>query len=177
MKRVIRTLGSLAVLTLAVAACGGTEVTSNTNTGGTATLTGGLSGSIQVHAAAAYTPGLPNPMFYSFVTSSAGGPNVGFNVGLPGTDLVDGTYTFSNLTMVDGHASLLTDPTKTWSTTYGGSATTQGTLTIVIKGYGTAHNNPGGTKSWLFVHGSLNATMPADVGTGATGTTTVSATF
>ena len=170
-----KTLLAVAVLA-AAAACGGTASGTSVATGGPATVSGGLTGSVTVHGAGQYYSGAGAVIGLNGNASS--GLSVLFSLKLPsGTSTVSaGTYTSANV----ADAVILVGQGNVSYAVYGGTnssnSSPQGSFTLNVTEAGSTLSGGGGTQ-WPFMHGTLTATLPADSNTAATGTATLSATF
>ncbi len=180
MKRMMRAAGTMAKGLLAVAvlataaACGGTV--SGVATGGPATVSGGLTGTVTVKGLGQYQPGVG--VVFGLSTTTAGGPTVAITVTLPsGTStLSPGTFTSASVSQASIQAYQGNNGYAAIGGTSVSGSDAQGSFTLNVTEVGSTLSAGGGTQ-WPFMHGTLTATMPAVSSSAATGTATLTATF
>ena len=163
-------------LAAALAACGGsTTELSNCNVTFSGAVTG--SGKCTIAGGNGYKAGgSGNGVGIGMNGTVTGVQSFAFALDLGSTAVATGTY--SNTATTASEATTLSGTgNATWiQTSHAGSTPDQGTYTLNLTDLGPGINSNGGT-AYAAMHGSLNATLPAVTGTGATGTVTVSATF
>ncbi len=180
MERTMRAAGNLAkgLLVVAVlataAACGGTV--SGVATGGPATVSGGLTGTVIVKGLGQYQSGVG--LVFGLNSTTAGGPTVAIIVTLPsGTStLSTGTFTSASVSQASIQAYQGNNGYAAVGGTSVSGADAQGSFTLNVTEVGSTLSAGIGTR-WPFMHGTLTATMPAVSGSAATGTAALSVTF
>ncbi|HEY2745934.1 MAG TPA: hypothetical protein VGL86_14965 [Polyangia bacterium] len=145
--------------------------------GCTVTLSGSVSGTGTCLVTAAYDPTSSTPGV-AFEINANTSPAFTFGGLLSSSNnFVDGvSYTQAN---VVNAAGAITMGTAAWQVVIHNvnGMPDQGTFALDISSAGAPVSNGSGAMDWLSSHGTLNATMPADTGSTATGTVTAQASF
>ncbi len=141
--------------------------------GGSATLSGAVSGTEAVTATGAYDSNGVLGFAIENQASGAGGLNVAIT--LTGTTLQAGTFTPANVTKA---GVVLTEATGIWvASAHDSNQPDQGTFSLTVTDPGPALTGSNGNRVWTSPHGSLDATAKPAMGSGATGEVTVHVTF
>jgi hypothetical protein len=154
---------------LALAGCSGDDDNDNGNGNGcTVVLSGGLSGTYDCVAfVAAYSTAVNTSSFAASITSPAA---VAIAINFPG-EAATGTYTRATPNASGG--IVITSGTSSWSVSAGSGGT--GAYTLTLTSVSTLSSTSQG-KAYT-VHGTLDATIPANSGSAITTAVTAHVTF
>lgn len=160
---------------LVVTACGGSDSSAT----GTATLTGGATGTLSVYAIGNYHPGDTfSDLGIASGTLNGGqtNPFLGFEAQFPGTALQTGTFTSADTPGTTGYTN---QNLQGWAQI---STENLGTYSLTISSVGSPTSTPssppsGSNTQWLGTHGTLTATLVPGSDHPNDGDLTVSVTF
>ncbi|HZX93384.1 MAG TPA: hypothetical protein VFE90_02635 [Myxococcales bacterium] len=169
----------LAIAVLAATGCGAAADLLNGQGNCTAAVTGAVAlPNVSCIASAGTDSNGSGNGAVAFNFTNPSGYQLVVGVGFSGAPAVK-TYSNTDSGAKSGVEVIQNGSAQTWAALAGQPGANQGSYTLSITSLGSQVNNPDGGPGSVFltVHGTLNATLPAITGTGASGTATMTATF